>query len=201
MVRWRSKWLGVMFKMAAMAGLRVHNSSWKLESSCTTKSPGCIWGKSPMSGRPILPPTQLLRPATRPIWPVSEVVVVLPADPVMPITAVGVRRKNSCGSLVTQMPRARAASAKGMSAGTPGLNTNTSASSKRVIGCSPNTKSMSKPSNSTRLANKRSRGRASETTTCAPSAAANWANALPSRARPMMMIFLPVQFSIVIGNQ
>ncbi len=84
-----------------MCGLTVISSNWKLESSITAQSSGPIRSRSAISGLPMLPPTQVRRPAARHISPTSATVVVLPAEPVMPMTGAGHRSRNSCASLLS----------------------------------------------------------------------------------------------------
>ena len=52
-----------MFSSAAMAGLRSNSSSWKLDSSITTLSPGPTSSSRSSSGVPMLPPTWTVKPA------------------------------------------------------------------------------------------------------------------------------------------
>ncbi len=150
-----------------------------------------------MRGRPILPPTQVRRPLIWAITPVRAVVVVLPAEPVMPMTAAGERRVNSNESFVIWIPRFWAAWTRGASAGTPPLTARMSVLSNKLIGCSPKTNSIFRWASSFKSGPNFSAGRKSETTTSAPTPAANSARALPCRASPRMTSFLPVNSSIV----
>jgi hypothetical protein len=185
-----------MFSTAATGGLCSQISSWKLDSSCTTISSAAILCRSASSGRPILPPTQVVRPSTCPMTPVRAVVVVLPAEPVIPITAVGLRRINSCESLVTSGHAAAPLATKGASAGTLPLIATTSAISNKRIGCSPNTYSICKSASSAISACKSAAGRKSETVTCAPTPTAKRASALPCRANPKINSRLPCNGSM-----
>ncbi len=123
------------FVTTAMVGLTCNGSSWKLDSSSTTQLVGDIRGSSPSKGRPMLPPTNVSRPAPRNTSPSSEVVVVLPALPVMPMIGAGQSSKNSSIRLVTGMPRVRAAFSSGLSGGTPG-DAKTTSTPFRTVGSS-----------------------------------------------------------------
>src|SRR5438477_251343 len=80
-------------------------SSWKLESSSTFHRSGRDEATIAATGVPILPPTWTGTPASRRMWPVSEVVVVLPFDPVMPI--VWPWRNGAASSTLPQQAFAR----------------------------------------------------------------------------------------------
>ena len=71
---------------------------------------------------PMFPPTQALRgdfTAACAIRPTSVVVVVFPAEPVMPITGQGQRSRKTCASLLSVIPRLSASRMIGMVSGTP----------------------------------------------------------------------------------
>ena len=70
-----------MLSTAPTFGLAVISSSWKLDSSMTTRSFGLMIGSTLSSTSPMLPPTQVRCPARLKISPISVVVVVLPALP------------------------------------------------------------------------------------------------------------------------
>ena len=87
-----------------------------------------------MRGLPMFPPTQVVNPAARHISPASAVVVVFPAEPVIPTTGAGQRSRKSCASLLRGMPRCCAATTMGASSGTPPLRHTRSAPSNRLSG-------------------------------------------------------------------
>ena len=74
----------------------------------------------------MLPPTKAGRPLASNIAPTSDVTVVLPALPVIPITGAGQRRRKSRIIAVIGTPAARAAASSGSSSGTPWLANSTS---------------------------------------------------------------------------
>ena len=67
----------------------------------------------------MLPPTKAGRPLASNIAPTSDVTVVLPALPVIPITGAGQRWRKSRIIAVIGTPAARAAASSGRSSGTP----------------------------------------------------------------------------------
>jgi len=139
----------------------------------------------------MLPPTHVRRVEAFPIAPTRAVVVVLPAEPVIPITLAGHRFKNSCESLVMGMFRSRAACTNGASAGTPPLIASKSTPSNKLNGCEPNTKLISRSAKPLISACNIAAGRKSEIVTVAPSCTAKRARAVPCRANPRMRRCFP----------
>ena len=80
------------------------SSSWKLETSQTTTSPGLTLPSSSVSARPTFPAT-----GARSIAPSSSLVVVFPFVPVTATIVVASSREPSSTSLQTGIPRVRAA--------------------------------------------------------------------------------------------
>ncbi len=186
-----------------MSGLRsCQISSWKLDSSMRIRSPADISARSMSGGRPMLPPIQVRRPDFWPMQPRSEVVVVLPAEPVMPTRGAGARRANSSESLVRGMPRRCASTTSGASMATPPLRASTSQSSSSVGGCSPRTKrsrSAGKSANEARAAASAVAGRMSDRVTYAPAPTAKRARDIPWRAMPRITSRLPFRASMLIS--
>ena len=60
-------------------------SSWKLESSSTFQPSSRELSTIAVTGVPMLPPTCTGTPASRRMWPIRLVVVVLPFEPVIPM--------------------------------------------------------------------------------------------------------------------
>src|SRR5581483_9909668 len=179
---WRSRWSGSRLSRTATSHANsCTSSSWKLESSQTTLTPGAIASATVVRGRPTLPATSTSRPAARKIAPRSSVVVVLPFVPVTPTTGLpGSRRYPSSTSLHTGTPRARAAAASGDSAGTPGLFTTSSTPSSSASSSDP-ARTSTPASASLPVSTSAERSAA---TTWTPRRASASAAACPDRASP-----------------
>ena len=118
---WRSRWSGARLSSTAPSGANsTASSSWKEETSQTTVASGARWPTSELSAVPTLPATATGRPASRWMWPMSSVVVVLPLVPVTAMNSLGISRHASSTSPSTGSPRSRAAAMTGACAGTPG---------------------------------------------------------------------------------
>ena len=100
----------------------------------------------------MLPPVQTRRPAARSMAATREVVVVLPALPVMPMTCAGQRSRNSWASLASGMPRSRAARTMGAVSGTPPERQTRSVVSSSCRGWSPLTNSTAAPGGNSSMA-------------------------------------------------
>ena len=99
------------------------DSSWKLLASTTVKLASLEMSTREISGVPIFPATCTGNPAVSRIWPTSDVVVVLPFEPVMHTRRPRRNRHASSISLHTGTPIARAAASAGIIGDTPGLGT------------------------------------------------------------------------------
>ena len=101
-------------------GKLVVASSWKLDSSRMFQRSSVEPSTIASNGVPRLPPVRASQPAERKMWPMSDVVVVLPFVPVTPMT--GPRRNSaaSSNSPMTATPLRRASARAGRSQGTPG---------------------------------------------------------------------------------
>ena len=84
-------------------------SSWKLLTSATVNVDSVVDSASEISGVPILPPTTVEIPAHFRMCAISEVVVVLPFEPVMAMRRPRRKRQASSISLQTGIPFERAA--------------------------------------------------------------------------------------------
>ena len=125
------------------------------------------------------------------MWPTSEVVVVLPFEPVMATKRPRRKRQASSISLHTGMPRARAAARPGSVGGTPGLGTIRSCARKVSLRWPPSS-SVQPASRSFAAASPSSAAaRSSVAVTRAPRAAQNSAVATPVRASPTTSTRLP----------
>src|SRR3954452_1547721 len=114
-------WSGARLSSTAPSGANsTASSSWKEETSQTTVASGARWPTSELSAVPTLPATATGRPASRWMWPMSSVVVVLLLVPVTAMNSLGMSRHASSTSPSTGSPRSRAAATTGASAGTPG---------------------------------------------------------------------------------
>ena len=116
---------------------------------------------------------------------ISDVVVVFPFDPVMPISIPCRNRYASSISLQTATLRFRAANSSGASAGTPGLGTIKSCSAMRLSPSPPNSSFTPAARNLSATPPTCASGRDSVAVTRAPRAAQNNAVATPVRARPI----------------
>ena len=85
------------------------SSSWNDDASQTTSRPGRASPASDVSAVPTLPATATGSPASRWMWPISSVVVVLPFEPVTAMNSLGSSRQASSSSPTTGSPRSRAA--------------------------------------------------------------------------------------------
>ena len=160
-----------MLRTAAICGERVICSSWKLEISRTTRSAGWISSRRSTSGMPMFPPTQALRgdfTAACAIRPTSVVVVVFPAEPVMPITGPGTASMKICVSFVRASPRRSASCTIGRVSGMPPERQTRSAVSSRRKECSPNTQLIERSAFAARTAAIWETLRWSFKVTCAP---------------------------------
>src|SRR5437016_178772 len=156
-------------------------SSWKEETSATTRPPAGKSSARAASGVPMLPPTKTGRGCSASSAPVSAGVVVLPLVPVMAIVSASIARHASSSSPSTGTRRARAGASCAPSSGTPGLTTTSSTPSKAAgpsMSLTPAVASAatSGPSEAT--------GLASVPHTSAPAAASRRAAAIPLLARP-----------------
>ena len=98
------------------------SSSWKEDASQTTVAPaGRPLSASVDAAVPTFPATATGAPASRWMWPISSVVVVLPLVPVTAMNSLGISRQAISSSPITGNPRWRAAAMTGASWGTPGL--------------------------------------------------------------------------------
>ena len=107
------------------------------------------------------------------IRPTRLVVVVFPAEPVMPIVRQGQASKNICESFESGMPRRRASTTSGRLSGTPPEGQTRSAAANISSGCPPQTHLIcfSNRASEARSADNCSAGRWSFKITCAPSSA------------------------------
>ena len=103
----------------ASSGLRATRESCVCDISTTTVVSAEMPGRSESSPTPMLPPTTWSCPEASSIAPTSEVVVVLPAEPVMPVTGAGQRSRNNSSMEEIGTPFASAARRAGRAAGTP----------------------------------------------------------------------------------
>ncbi len=178
----------MIFNTAATWGEQEISSSWKLDSSSTTRSSGSIWSSFSSNGLPMLPPTHTWRGARTHalnILPTRVVVVVLPAEPVIPITGQVTFSKKSCESFVKGMHRRRASTNKGMSSGTPPETHTRSIPSSAWMGCPPVNHSTLKSRNALFSVLSCASPRWSFSTTRAPFPARKRARAKPCRAAPI----------------
>ena len=104
------------------------SSSWKLLSSATVMVFSPVLSTPEIRGVPILPARMVEHPAVFRMCSISEVVVVLPFEPVIPMSRPLRKRLASSTSLQMMTPLARAICRRGASAGTPGLGMIKSAS-------------------------------------------------------------------------
>ena len=95
-------------------------SSWKLLTSATVNVDSVVDSASEISGVPILPPTTVEIPAHFKMCAISDVVVVLPFEPVMAMRRPRRKRQASSISLHTGIPFARAETIAARSAGRRG---------------------------------------------------------------------------------
>src|SRR5579883_1067684 len=157
-------------------------SSWKLESSSTFHPSSRDVATISQTAVPILPPTCEGTPASRRMWPIKLVVVVLPFDPVTPIVRPFRNGAASSTSPITAAPRARAASSGGRSAGTSGESTMRSAPSNTSGACRANgtrSRSSSAPASGSSSSGFRSVAR-----TAAPCSARSFTAAIPDFLSP-----------------
>ena len=141
----------------------------------------------------MFPPTKVRKPEASSISPISEVVVVLPFEPVMPRMGWARNQLANSTSGITRMRRSRALTSSGMSQGTPGLATTKS--------CTRNVASRWAPSSMPTLRGISSEisdlkfdgGFESVTVTTAPRLARLAAAARPLRARPTTSTRLPAR--------
>src|SRR5437879_13062905 len=150
-----------------------------------------VWSTRAIKGVPIFPARIVEKPVFFKMWSISEVVVVLPFEPVIPIRSP--RRKRSASSTSLQMvtPLARAACSKGTSAGTPGLGIIKSCSRKEFSRWPPRSR-LTPAVRSGAIASPISFSvRASVAVTFAPRAAQKSAVATPVLANPTTSTRLP----------
>src|SRR6185295_18792816 len=140
---------------------------------------------------PMLPPTITCAPAAFINSPVSAVVVVLPFEPVMPITRPRRKRPANSGSLMISTARPRAISSCGKSAGTPGLRTIKSALANNSSGWPPSARRTPTARNSAASPASCDSSFRSLAVTRAPRAASRRATATPLRAMPTTRMFFP----------
>src|SRR3954447_7531910 len=111
----------MLSRTAASGANSIVSSSWNDEASQTTTAPGSMVPTSELAAVPTLPATATATPASRWMWPISSVVVVLPFVPVMAMNSCPPSsRQASSSSPRTGRPRRRAAATTAASAGTPG---------------------------------------------------------------------------------
>ena len=114
-------WSGARLSSTAPSGANsTASSSWKEETSQTTVAASGSRPTCELSAVPTLPATTTGRPASRWMWPMSSLVVVLPLVPVTAMNSLGISRHASSTSPSTGSPRSRAAAMTGAWAGTPG---------------------------------------------------------------------------------
>ena len=111
------------------------SSSWKEEASHTTVAPDEMRSARSATGAPTFPATATGSPASRWMWPMSSVVVVLPLVPVTAMNSFGISRQASSSSPITVAPRCCAAATTGASRGTPGLFTSVRARGTSSLPC------------------------------------------------------------------
>ncbi len=138
----------------------------------------------------MLPPTSVGSPAFLSSSPIRVVVVVLPFDPVIPMSRPLRKRAASSISLMISTPAAAAFRNGSSASGTPGLATIRSAFSNNSVGCEPATTSTPLPRSAAATLSSLS-GFASFTVTRAPRASRKSAAASPLRAAPTTRTFLP----------
>ena len=172
----RSRWSGSRLSSRATCGLNSWtSSSWKLDTSHTTTSPGSIRPSRSDSARPTLPAT-----GAPSITPRSSLVVVFPFVPVTPTIGFPSSREPSSISLQTGIPRARAAATSDASPGTPGLLISVSTPSSKRSSSVPRWSST--PASASLLVSMS--GDASTPITSSPRRRSARAAAWPERARP-----------------
>src|SRR5437660_3141794 len=150
-----------------------------------------VWSTHAIKCVPIFPARIVETPAFFKMWSISEVVVVLPFEPVIPIKRPFRKRSASSTSLQMATPFARAACSKGASAGTPGLGTMRSCSRNAFPRWSPSSR-LTPAVRSGAIASPISFSvRASVAVTFAPRAAQKSAVATPVLANPTTSTRLP----------
>src|ERR1700733_4746978 len=145
-----------------------------------------------IAGRPMLPPTTVVRPPAFRISPARVVVVVLPFEPVMERISVFKKSAASSTSPMMGMWKVRASSISGVLGATPGLST--IRSWRRKVACPWPPASTFTPASSRAgmCFASASALRRSETVTCAPRRRRNSAAAKPDTPNPTTRTFLPL---------
>ncbi len=188
-----------MFRMTAMAGRNCSVvSSWKLDTSSTDQVSSVLSSISPTTGTPIFPPTRVGSPAAFRISPTSDVVVVLPLEPVMASVLPLRKRAASSSSPMTGSPKLRTWASSGVSRGTPGLTTIRSWRRNVSSPCPPASTLMPSSSSDGMSLASASALRMSETVTWAPRRRKNNAAARPDLPSPTTNTFLPLSSIIVL---
>ena len=144
------------------------------------------------TGTPMLPPTSVGMPAFSRISPSSEVVVVLPLEPVTARILPLRKRAASSSSPMTGRPKLRACTSSGVSSGTPGLTTMRSWRRNVSRPWPPASTLMPSSSRAGMSLARASALRMSETVTCAPRRRRKRAAARPDLPSPTTRTFLPL---------
>ena len=169
-------------------------SSWKLDTSHTTRPSAGNASACAESGVPMLPATRTGRGCWASTAPISAVVVVLPLVPVIAIVSASIARQPSSSSPMIGTCRARAAASWAPSGGIPGLTTTSSVPAKAAA-VSPVPASRRTPRSASAAASRprAATGFTSVPITSAPAVRRSRAAATPLRASPTTVTRRPAR--------
>src|SRR5215211_1773992 len=129
--------------------------------------------------------------------PTRVVVVVLPAEPVMPIVLQGTTSMKICESFERGMPRLTASATMDNVSGTPPERQSTSVESSNSSGCPPSAHVIGYSASESRATRKSASVRMSLKVTRAPCKESQRAKAKPCRAAPSIKTRVSVQFVFI----